>query len=773
MNNPPAPNQDQSSPNSIKSLFQQAFGFHQKGQLEKAQQLYEQILKSAPNHFDATHFLGVIYYQNKQYIKALEILNHAININPNSPFAYGSRGNTLREMGQLQAALDSYERAIALKPDLEQTHINRANTLVQIGHFEAALSSFDQAIILNPKNLDAINSRGNLLKQLKKLPEALANYEQALVLNPQFSQAHNNRGTVLHELRLFEEAILAYDQALEINPSYAHAHGNKANSLKELNRLAEALIGYNQAIALDPNYPQALNNRGVAYKELHQYELALDDFDKALDLAPDLVEAAYNRGHVLRILKRLPEALASYKHAFYNNPHHDLLLGEYLHAKMQLCDWENYSKEHAILVQYLQEGRLASTPFPLLSMIESMSTLKNSTELYVGTNHLNTNANKPHLTHAVRNKIRIAYFSPDFRDHPVALLTAPLFELHNRTEFEVYGFSLGPKSTDSLTARLRSGFDRFLEVGHLSDLAIAKLAQELQIDIAIDLGGYTNGARPAIFSHRAAPIQASYLGYLGSMQADHYDYLLADSVIIPTHHQAFYREKIVYLPSYQVNDSRRHTPRQTITRQELGISNSSFVYACFNNNYKITPPIFDSWMRILSNTPDSVLLLYADNSYVKANLHKEARFRGVEPSRLIFTERLQYEDYLNQYLTVDLFLDTYPYNAGTTASDALWAGVPVLTRTGETFSSRVAASLLTQLNLPGLITDSAAAYEKLATELALDQNTLKQLKDQLLKNRETSPLFNTASFTKNLELAYHAMIINHRSGLGLDHVQIN
>jgi predicted O-linked N-acetylglucosamine transferase (SPINDLY family) len=366
----------------------------------------------------------------------------------------------------------------------------------------------------------------------------------------------------------------------------------------------------------------------------------------------------------------------------------------------------------------------------------------------------------------------VGYFSADFKNHPVSLLTAELFELHDKNRFEITAFSFGVDDKSPMRLRLSQAFNSFIDVSDISDLGIAELSRNLQIDIAVDLGGHTQSSRTGIFSYRAAPIQIGYIGYLGTMGAEYYDYLLAGKTTIPDELQKFYSEKIVYLPSYQVNDRKRTISERQFTRKELGLPETGFVFCCFNHNYKILPSTFDSWMRILNTVEGSILFLYADNERAKTNLIDEASLRGVDSARLVFGGRIPTEEYLARYRVCDLFLDTFPYNAGTTASDALWVGLPVLTLMGQSFASRMAASLLNAIGLPELITDTQEEYEALAIELGLNPKKLADAKLKLASNRLTTPLFDTPLFTRYLEAVYQKMMERYWADLPIEHIFI-
>jgi len=469
-------------------------------------------------------------------------------------------------------------------------------------------------------------------------------------------------------------------------------------------------------------------------------------------------------------LKQLEEAVADYEKAITLKPDVDYLLGAFIHTKMKIGDWTNIEKNTAELVKRIEGGEKASSGFPLLSLVNSLTVQKKTSEILTNNKYPANQSLGTIPKHTKSEKIRIGYFSADFWFHPVSILLVELFELHDKNRFEVIGFSFNNDNNDAMRHRVETAFDQFIDISHLSDKAAAQLVRQMNIDIAIDLGGDTASSRTGIFSYRAAPIQVSYIGYLGTMGADYFDYLIADNTIIPQEYQQYYTEKIAYLPSYQANDSKRVISEKKFTKKALGLPEEGFVFCSFNDNYKTTPQIFDSWMRILNAVHGSVLFLYAANEVVQKNLKKEAKNRGVEPSRLVFGGRLSPDEYLARYKVADLFLDTFPYNAGATASDALWAGLPLLTLSGETFASRVAASLLNAIELPELITYSQENYEALAIELATQPDKLNAIKEKLAANRLTTQLFNTKLFAKHIEEAYTQMVERYYAGLAPDHI---
>jgi protein O-GlcNAc transferase len=374
---------------------------------------------------------------------------------------------------------------------------------------------------------------------------------------------------------------------------------------------------------------------------------------------------------------------------------------------------------------------------------------------------------------AAHDRIRLGYFSADFHGHATSYLMAELFEVHDRARFDVTAFSFGPEDDGDVRQRLAASFERFIDVRNETDHAVAALARKLEIDIAVDLKGFTVDGRTGIFARRAAPIQVGYLGFPGSMGADYFDYLVADRVVIPPAERQFFSEKIVYLPdSYQVNDRKRPIAGRTPTRAQAGLPENGFVFCCFNNNHKITPAMFACWMRLLARVEGSVLWLLEDNAVAAANLLREAAARAIDPQRLVFAGRMPLPEHLARHRLADLFLDTLPYNAHTTASDALWAGLPLVTCLGDTFAGRVAASLVNAVRLPELVAATPQAYEHLALELARDPEKLAAIKRKLARHRLTTPLFDTVRFARHIEAAFMAMHERHQAGLPPEHIDL-
>ena len=747
--------------------------FQELKQFEAAVASYDKAIELKPDYADAYSNRGTALNELRQFEAAIASYDRAIELKPDNIQAYSNRGISLQGLKQFEAAVVSYEKAIALMPNLAEAYSNRGTALKELNQFDAAVASYDKAIELNPDYVDAYSNRGISLQELKQFEAAVASYDKAIELKPDYAEAYYNRGNALKELKQFETAVASYDKAIELKPGLAEAYSNRGISLQELKQLEAAVASYDKAIELKPDLAQAYSNRGTILKELQQFEEAIASYDKAIDLKPDLAEAYFNRGNVLLELKRLEATVVSYDAAIALKPDYEYLFGVRQHARMHMCDWKDFENITLELKTKIHNQEKASNPFAILTFIGSLTDQRMAAESWCAYKYPFNPFLGPILKPSHHSKIRIGYFSADFRMHPVSILTVGLFEHHDKSKFELIAFSFGPVVHDEIRGRITGAFDKFIDVRAKSDEEVALISRELGVDIAIDLGGHTQDCRTGIFSFRAAPIQLSYIGYLGTMGANYYDYLIADQTLIPKEFLPFYSEKIAYLPSYQVNDSKQEIPHVSLSRQELNLPSSGFVYCCFNANYKITPSTFDGWMKILKAVPESVLLLYTDIPSAAKNLKIEAEKRGVDPARLIFGDKLIRSKYLARCRSADLFLDTLPYNAGATASDALWAGLPVLTCMGESFASRYAASLLVAIGLPELVTKTQAEYEALAIELATNSNKLKVIKDKLENNRLTTALFDTSKFTKHIEAAYIKMYERYQADLVPDHIYID
>ena len=742
-------------PDYAEAFYNRGNALKELKRLDEALASYDMAIGLKPDYAEAFNNRGNALKQLKRLDEALVSYDKAIGLKPEYAEAFNNRGNALKELKRLDEALASYDKAIALKPDYAEAFYNRGNTLQELKRLDEALTSYGKAIGLKADYAEAFNNRGNTLQELKRLDEALASYDKAIALKPNLADAFNNRGNALKELKRLDEALASYDKAIALEPDYAEAFNNRGNTLKELKRLDEALASYGKAIALKPDLADAFNNRGNALQELKRLDEALASYDKAIALKSDYAEAFNNRGNVLRDLQRLDEALTSYDRALAVKPDLAHAFNGIIDCVNRICDWRRNVADEVIA--HVSEKKIIS-PFVLLGYSGDAALQLQCARNFVADKI--PSLPRPLCTGMTwrHDKLWIAYLSADFRSHAVAHLIAELVEQHDRSRFKIVGISFGVDDHSEMRRRLVAAFDECHDVRRKSDQEVAKLLYDLQIDIAIDLMGNTRDSRLGIFAYRAAPIQVNYLGYPGTTGAEFIDYIIADNMVAPFEHQPFYTEKIVHLPNcFQVNDRKREIGAHVPTREEARLSAEGFVFCCFNGVWKITPAMFDIWMRLLDRVEGSVLWLLGDNESAERNLRREAEDRGIAANRLIFARRVGYSDYLARYQLADLFLDTLPFNAGTTASDALWAGLPLVTCAGEAFAARMAGSLLHAVGLPELVTHNLKDYEALALHLARDSQALGDIRMRLIANRETYPLFDTDLFRRHIEAAYKTM----------------
>jgi predicted O-linked N-acetylglucosamine transferase (SPINDLY family) len=770
------------------------------GAWQQAEQLCRQILTAQGEHADALELLGIIAAQTGRTAEAARLLQRAVAAAPQNAQAHFNYANLLQGLGSLERALESYASALAIQPEFAEACNNRGNAFLKLRRFAEALECYQRALSLRPEFHEALINRalawrglgslqealrsceralqldarsaaaqlahGVILQDLGRTDAALASYDRALALRPDFAEARKNRGDILYLRGRLQPALESYERALQHAPRFAEAHLASANVLRDLRRLDEALERCDRAVRIQPDLPEAHNTRGVILQDLGRLEEALAALQVALALGPDSANACWNRGGVLQELGRHAEALESFEKALQIAPGYPWLLGSMLFTKLQLCNWADLAKHLDVLAASIGNDARAVQPFAALALLDSPHLQHKVAARWVR-ERCPPRIESPPLPAQPRGAlIRLGYFSADYHDHATTYLAAGLFEAHDRRRFRVVAFSFGPQARDGMRTRVAAAFDEFVDVGGLSDGEIARLSRDRQIDIAVDLKGFTQNSRPGIFAQRAAPLQVSYLGYPGTMAAPYVDYLVADHRIIPRESRAHYAEQIVYLPhSYQVNDRNRRIAEREFARRELGLPDSVFVFCCFNNCWKITPDVFDGWMRILQAIPHSVLWLLASSEEATGNLRREALARGVADARLNFPPRMPLAEHLARQRLADLCLDTLPYNSHTTASDALWSGVPILTRMGESFAARVTASLLGALGMDELIAGSSEEYEATAIAMATDRERLAALRSRLHTQRLGSPLFDTASFAAHLEAAYTEMYRRHQAGL--------
>lgn len=746
------------------------------GHVQLAKQTLEPYVRRHPDDLDGLYLLGICEQAAGQLAAAETLYRRVLSTQPDHFGAHYNLALLLSNTGRDEAALPHHDSAVRLQPRQLWTYVNRGNARSRLGDHAGAVQDYRQALSLDAQRPEAWTNLGNALRELGELDESLQAHERALALAPQFADAWINQAASLLALQRPEEALAAATRATELAPTAAMGWVNRGAALQALRQLPDAVACYEQALRLNEQLAEAWLNRGVALSDLRQHTAALASYERALALTPKDAKTWFYRGLTERDLKAYEAAIDSFAQALALDPNQQRLPGYHLLCRMQICAWDGIAQEIECLQRSLLAGQAAATPLSLMGAIEDPLLLRGAAEQVAAqaARHLEPlPAHEPARQGRSDAKIRLGLYSADFREHPVAQLMVDLIETLDRARFEIHAFAFTP-STSPLRTRIAQAVDRFIEAHGLSDRQVARLSRAAGIDIAIDLGGHTEGARTGIFARRAAPIQVNYLGFPGTMGAEYIDYILADPVVCPHGSEAYYTEKVVRLPHcFMPRDRKQAVSDRLLRRSDFGLPEQGFVFCCFNNHQKLNPWTFDVWMRLLQAVPGSVLWLTDAPAAVKDNLAKEARARGVDAQRLVYAQRIDsMAEHLARYRLADLFLDTRPYNAHTTASDALWAGLPVLTCPGRTFASRVAASLLHAIGLPELVAESMSAYEQLALQLAREPERLAAIRAKLARNRLSTPLFDTPRLARAMEQAFQLMVERHRNGLPPEHMTI-
>ncbi len=728
-----------------------ALACQQRGQLLEAERLCHEVVTTEPEHAEALHLLGVLALQTHRPELAVEWLHRSLRCQAQQPEVQLTLGLALRMLGRT----------------------------------EEALASYDQALLLRRDDPRALSNRGNVLRQLSRFDAARASYEHGLRVDPNYPPALFNYGNLLLELGDYEAALERFERLLQLQPNDAEALAHRGVALLRLGRADQAVASLDRAFALRPDLLSVLNNRTSVLIETGRLEEALACGRLALQAAPADADALNNQAEALRLLQRHDEVAACLSRLLERSPGYDYALGNLVFSRRHDCDWEGLEALERGLRRELEEGRRAALPMCLLAIMDVPELQLRGARGYVAHKYPARDPTPLTLpgssapaapavsagTHAAApGRLRVAYVSGDFGEHPVALSLVGVLEQHDRERCEIIGVSLRSHGETPFTRRLVSAFDRLIDARGMSDRQLAAHLRALPVDIAVDLCGFTHGMRLGVFAHRPAPVQVSYLGYAGTLGAPYIDYLLADDVVVPPGAECWYAEQIVRLPHcYLPMDDRRESAVSAPSRAAAGLPDQGLVLCAFTNTYKISPAMFDIWMRLLAAVPASVLWLRADRAQAVENLRREAGRRGVSPDRLVFAPRVAaMPEHLARQSLADLFLDTLPYNAHSTACDALWSGVPVLTCAGRGFAARVAASALTAAGLPELITHSLEEYERRALELAAAPERLAALKARLLAARARAPaqvpLFDVSGYARALEAAYRRMAERSRQG---------
>jgi predicted O-linked N-acetylglucosamine transferase (SPINDLY family)/Tfp pilus assembly protein PilF len=734
---------------------------------------FERVLRLDPRAIEAWLGKAKCLIELGRHDEALRAFDAIISHHPTCADAWVGRGNALRGLKSYEECMAAYERALAIDPPFVPALIARAYLYVDLRRYDEAIAACDAALAVDAQIADARTIRGDILLLRKQYDAARSEYSSALAIDRDWALAHVGLGNVAGRLCEYDQALAAFDKALASKSDCVEAWLGRGSALLVRREFERALGAFDKALALRPGLPAALRSRCEALYGLGEYDKETCEKLLAVDPGPeghDKVSWHWDRAMFLVRIGWVAEAIPDLQKVIAIDPDHELALGHIISARMRLCDWDGLDGEFDRLVTAVRSGKWACEPFSLLAVPTgaaeqlqcAMTHTSNAIEFadYMASDPPAPVAALPSQREksAEHERLRIAYVSADFRQHAVAHLMGGLFEHHDRARFETFAISLRRDESSQMQIHLRGAADQFLDVSAMDDRAVADLMRAKEVDIAVDLMGYTLYSRPGILAYRPAPIQINYLGQPATMGADHIDYIIADRFVIPEGQQQHYQEKAIYMPDcFQVNSSTRSFSGKVPTRAEAGLPENGFVFCSFCNNQKITPRMFDVWMRLLRQVEESVLWLFTTNAAAEDNLRREATNKGVKPDRLFFAPRVDFSEYVTRYRLADLFLDTFPFNGGTTASDALWAGLPLVTCCGESFAARMAGSLLNAVGLPELVTHSPGDYEQLALRLARDPDLLSSLKTRLARNRDACPLFDTARFARHLEAAYRMM----------------
>ena len=793
--------------------LKQAIAAHQAGNLVKAKTCYQKILAQNPHHPDALHLLGVIAHQNGNCDTAVLLIKQAIRYNPNNPSYFNNLGVALREAGEQIEALNNYQKALHLKPDYAEAAYNMGSVFLISGNISAAILWYQKAVQINPNYVDAytnlaagynklnrpdkaliccqkaltlnsncaeaLNNMGNAYLTQDKKKEAIACFQKSISIDPVNPEAHSNMGNAFHDLGWPEEALACYQRALNLSPTFGEAYNNMGIVLREQGRLNEATFCYQKSMQLLPKGPEAYLNMGNVFKDQGKLNEAIVMYNRAIDRNSGLIDSYVNLGAALEEQGRVDDALTTYLKAMTINPEYPKTCCHLIHQLQHMCAWQEIEALNAKLDQYtrqaLDDGKKPDE-MPFLNLTRHADPSLNYKVAKAWSDEISNRMSDISQFHPSRNgtigvhkskesRIRLGYLSNNFKNHPTAHLIQGMFRSHNREKFEVFCYSYGEDDKSSYRIKIQKECDQFMDVRKLSHTEAARRICDDRVDILIDLVGYMKANRLCIPALRPAPVQVRWLGLAGTTGADFFDYIITDKIVTPKEHSPFYSEKLVYMPyCYQINDDRQTIRDNGLKRTDFGLPAERFVFCSFSTSYKFDPAMFHTWMKILKKIPGSVLWMLGGSKTAEENLKQAAESRGVSCNRLVFAKKIPREVHLARLRLADLALDTRIVNGAITTSDALWSGVPVITLQGSHFASRMSSSILSAAGLPELVTHSLDDFETLAVRLAGDSDELFKIRQKLVQNRLTIPLFDTARFVCNLEFAFIKMWELYYSG---------
>ena len=746
--------------------------FIENNQLELAINTLEQACKSFPKEPSFFNLLAQLSLQNKKLDNGISLLKQSLNINPKQPLVMFDLGIALSLNNELDEAVIFFDQSIELEPKDLKVYIRKAMTLRKSNRLKESIDCYQKIIALKPDYIDAYINKAELLYMIGNLEESLSTYEEIFKIDSSNAILFIRYGNLLSKLGRVDEAISAYRKSIEIEPENSGAYSNLGSIYQKLGDHEEEIKCLRKSIEINEDYEVCIN-LATSYSKIKEYKLAIEFYDKAINLDSSKTDAFIQKAYFYQSIKEIDNAILLFSKALEIDKNYKYLFGERFYAKNSICDWSNFDEDSNFIKLRLKQTFRIAHPLAVCNNFDGPLIQKEAAKIWADDKFPYDDSLGVIKKYTKNKKIKIGYFSGDFSEHPVGFLIADLLEKHDKSKFELFGFSVTKKIASETRFKITKSFDEFIDVDNYSDRDVALLAREKKIDIAIDLGGYTKSARPGIFAMRAAPIQINYLGYSGTTGTNYIDYIFSDRFIIPKELQKYYTEKIIYLPKcFFPNEEKITLGKKIFSRESEGLPEKDFIFCCFNNSWKITPSIFKLWIKLLSNVPRSVLWFPGFSKETKNNLRSECIKLGIDQNRLIFStsEKLR-EDYYTKIKLADIFLDSFPYGAHTTASDFLRVGVPVVTLRGSSFVSRIASSLLINLNLSELITTTELHYESLAIQLATNPKYLKEVKAKLIKNINSSTIFNPTQYAKSIELSYIQVYDRHHDFLQPDHIE--
>jgi len=732
-------------------LFSRLVEIYKLGQFDQAERLGRTLTSQYPSHPLAFKILGFIYHQTYRFSDAVNAYRQLLKLQPDDAEIQNNLGVILQQQGLLEASVDSFRKAISISKRFVQARYNLGNSYYQMGKLREAESTFQEVIYLDPSNVESYLNLGIIYLESGSLDEAESRLDKANLLDGDRSDVAYNLGLVKWSKGELKEAANWYERAIDLEPSNVNALQNLGALMLGERVYSRAETCFQEAIRHDPTNAIGHINLAILLRSLERFKEAEERCLKAIELNSEHADAFNELGQIYRRLNRLEEAEANLVKALELNSDLASAEAQLLNLRQLMC---KFIPTEELLEASERLGIVTGpvSPFASLCWVDNPANQLRRSQRWTDVNYGNRYSFPISAPVTRPSRLKIGYFSADFHDFAGMYLMIGLLENHDRSKYEIYAFSYGPDKDDAMRRRIVSAVDHFVEIRDMPTDDTVQLARDIGIDIAIHRNGHTKLSRTELFQRRLAPIQISYLGFPGTLGARFIDYLVADPIVIPDQYRDCYSENVIYLPhTYQPNDNKRIISESLGTRADHGLLDGSIVLCCFNNSYKIGQKEFDIWMRILGRHPDSVLWLLRPTQGAMRNLRERAESWSIDPARIVFADKVPNPDHLARHRHADLMLDTFYYNAHTTASDALWAGLPIVTKAGKQFSARVAASLLTALGLPELVVESERAYEALIDRLLSDRLMLKEIKMRLQKNRGLQPLFDTERYTRNFE----------------------